>query len=405
MASEAEIEYAKRLSNSFLAATRGDGAVKISTNGSFDAAKIYTVMSSAAIPIQRFELTSPAQAQCDASVTIPGSAITMKAPENCNHYIFNTTKLTSNEVSVYHFMNIYLSYDVRNNGAPQFYIFDKDRRLIDNFLFGATPFISDQIRTITERSVFIDDFFPKYNICHFMFDKLPRWHIANSHFGERQAVLFNTGEYYSEIFSRLSACHSALCPSGARGTVFFSDVVIFSNSTLGLRHPAQHGADLHIDALRKLRDSVRGVASSASRRVMLIRKVGLPRQVANAVDLYPLLQRHGFELVDAEELSAREQIALFCETSVVMGVHGAGLTNLIFQPQGSVVIELLPPFIATLSYWVPATLLGARYLPLLCDDPEQGRIDSSLVKHNPAANNRRDVVVPVDDLEALLKTL
>ena len=44
-------------------------------------------------------------------------------------------------------------------------------------------------------------------------------------------------------------------------------------------------------------------------------------------------------------LSFREQIELFATAEVVIGVHGAGLANLVFAPENTLIIEL-----ATQSY-------------------------------------------------------
>jgi len=38
------------------------------------------------------------------------------------------------------------------------------------------------------------------------------------------------------------------------------------------------------------------------------------------------------------------QIKLFQETDILIGVHGAGLTNMIFMPQGSLVVEIVGKF-------------------------------------------------------------
>lgn len=39
-------------------------------------------------------------------------------------------------------------------------------------------------------------------------------------------------------------------------------------------------------------------------------------------------------------MSFKEQVALFSETSILLSNHGAGLTNMLFMPAGSNVIEL-----------------------------------------------------------------
>jgi capsular polysaccharide biosynthesis protein len=87
-----------------------------------------------------------------------------------------------------------------------------------------------------------------------------------------------------------------------------------------------------------------------------------------------------------------------------MGVHGAGLTNLAFQPQGAHVVELMAPMCGTAAYWIMSRPLGKSYHGLVCEDPEFGIVDQLAVTHNPQ-NNRRDVIVPIDQLDELLSGL
>lgn len=49
------------------------------------------------------------------------------------------------------------------------------------------------------------------------------------------------------------------------------------------------------------------------------------------------------EVFDTTQLSIREQVQLAAETRVLIGQHGAGLTNMVFMQPGGVVIEIHPP--------------------------------------------------------------
>jgi hypothetical protein len=54
------------------------------------------------------------------------------------------------------------------------------------------------------------------------------------------------------------------------------------------------------------------------------------RRVANFVEIMPILERLSIEPVVLEILSAEEQINLFQNAELIVGVHGAGLANLVF---------------------------------------------------------------------------
>lgn len=77
-----------------------------------------------------------------------------------------------------------------------------------------------------------------------------------------------------------------------------------------------------------------------SKKIYISRKDAFKRKVENESDLIPFLLRFGFEVVQMEKLSFKEQRELMRETKVLISIHGAGLSNLIFMPKDSKVVEL-----------------------------------------------------------------
>ena len=106
------------------------------------------------------------------------------------------------------------------------------------------------------------------------------------------------------------------------------------------------------------------------RRVFISRARASLRRLVNEDGIWPILEAAGFERVLMEEFSFEAQVALMRETAVLVAPHGAGLTNMIFCPPGTHVVELAdlgfpnPNFYALasamgLSYWlIPAEAVG-----------------------------------------------
>lgn len=321
------------------------------------------------------------------------------------HYVFKPDKLPRARISAYELHDVLLSFDVRNNGRVQFYLFTADGALVNGMFFGATPFIDEVFETVDAPAILIDDFFTKPNICHFMFDKLPRWMLAQPKFGVRLPLLFHEFDYAQSIFGALGQDLKFLARGNRRrGTIAIRNLVLVSDSMTRLHHPAGVGGPEHCKAIETIVSHLRPPGSSGSRRVMIDRAPQLPRNIKNRDSFEALVRSHGFEFHDPAKMSVVDQIALFADTRVMMGVHGAGLSNLAFQHAGATVIELMSPMCGTNAYWVMSQALGKQYHCVVCKDPEFGHVDQSSVKHNPM-NNRRDVVVPLNELDVLLGQL
>ncbi|MFC3416102.1 glycosyltransferase family 61 protein [Algoriphagus hitonicola] len=78
---------------------------------------------------------------------------------------------------------------------------------------------------------------------------------------------------------------------------------------------------------------------SPFRKVYLSRKRASKRKILNELDLELMLIKRDFELVSGDDLSLEDQIKLMSETKLLVGIHGAALTNMLFLPDGAKVLE------------------------------------------------------------------
>ena len=136
-----------------------------------------------------------------------------------------------------------------------------------------------------------------------------------------------------------------------------------------------------------------GAIAPGGRRKLLLLRRGT-RRIANLADLEPVIRDHGLEAVATEGLGLAEQVRLFSEARVVVGVHGAGLANAVFMPPGAAMVEVMPPWYMTACYLVLANEAGMRYRAV-----EGGRAD-------PAGKGaHQDVTVDPGQLDAQLRSL
>jgi hypothetical protein len=100
------------------------------------------------------------------------------------------------------------------------------------------------------------------------------------------------------------------------------------------------------------------------KRIFISRQKTRGRNVRNFEALQPLLKKHKIEIVELEPLRFSQQIQLFNGAEMVIGAHGAGLTNLLFCRSGTRVLELVSPHFAHQMYYYLAAVRGLdhRYL-------------------------------------------
>ena len=97
-------------------------------------------------------------------------------------------------------------------------------------------------------------------------------------------------------------------------------------------------------------------------RVYVARGDATVRRVANRDELQGVLDRYDIDTYLPGELSVREQVALFSRADLVVGPHGAGLTNVVFGEDLAVVELFGDKQIATFDRLAAALGHGYEYL-------------------------------------------
>ena len=116
-------------------------------------------------------------------------------------------------------------------------------------------------------------------------------------------------------------------------------------------------------------------AGGPGRRLFISRQGASSRRCLNEAALFALLAPQGFERLQLETLPVKEQLEAFAAAAVVVGVHGAGLTNLVACRPGATVLELLPGDGPFNHYFLMASVLGLRHGHLIGQRPDPARDD------------------------------
>jgi capsular polysaccharide biosynthesis protein len=110
-----------------------------------------------------------------------------------------------------------------------------------------------------------------------------------------------------------------------------------------------------------------------SHKVYVSRKQSNRRTFVNESDVVALFERFQYTILYTETMSFSEQVVAFSNTTVLVSMHGAGLTNMMWMPHGSKVFEIHRRIRNrndhhSLVYYTMASALGHQYYYQWCDD-------------------------------------
>jgi capsular polysaccharide biosynthesis protein len=108
------------------------------------------------------------------------------------------------------------------------------------------------------------------------------------------------------------------------------------------------------------------------------------RVMHNEAELEEALRPLGFTTFVVGDAPVTEQIRAFSGARVIVGAHGAGLTNLIFAPPGAFVLEIATPgSVSMAEFRFIAGALGQRIVTLVAQRPgDNARPDVIPLKWN-----------------------
>ncbi len=131
-----------------------------------------------------------------------------------------------------------------------------------------------------------------------------------------------------------------------------------------------------------------------NKKIYISRKKAGYRKILNEPALELLLNSEGFNKVFLEDFSFDEQVQLLHEANIVLGIHGAGLTNILFMQPGSHIINLISDQHHEFCYLSIASVANVNYSHINCQ--------SHTKKTNPAYN---DITVDVNKIKEILNLI
>ncbi|UOY10289.1 DUF563 domain-containing protein [Methanonatronarchaeum sp. AMET6-2] len=94
------------------------------------------------------------------------------------------------------------------------------------------------------------------------------------------------------------------------------------------------------------------------------------RKVVNFKSLIDIIHEFGGESYVLEEMEFEEQVKLFAESGMIIGLHGAGLLNMIFADD-PVIVEIFPSDVIKPHFYFIADMMGFTYEPFVSDSKNE----------------------------------
>lgn len=140
-------------------------------------------------------------------------------------------------------------------------------------------------------------------------------------------------------------------------------------------HDIQIG-DYHDDLMKELSISLRkgGIPKHGNTRLFIQRLSKTERKIVNESEVLSTFLSWGFTIVNFETMNFTEQIKVAGEASILAGVHGAGLTNMLFMERGSKIFELTTVLNGEQYYYYTlSNSLGHEYYYQKCESEVSGK--------------------------------
>ncbi len=116
-------------------------------------------------------------------------------------------------------------------------------------------------------------------------------------------------------------------------------------------------------------------SDAGERKIYLTRAKHRRRTIRNNDEIEAIMQGYGFEIVDADTLTLPQQIELFANCRHLVGIHGAGISNILYRyPKKLSLFEIREPLRPNLpmyaGYHNTAVALGYNYGATLGQDSD-----------------------------------
>ncbi|MEV7398348.1 glycosyltransferase 61 family protein [Aeromicrobium sp. NPDC092404] len=229
---------------------------------------------------------------------------------------------------------------------------------------------------------------------HFLLDVLPRWGVFEESMPGREPDAIHvpsTTRYHRELLA-LSGLDRLPVIEASRSTAVRARHLLVPSPA----NPMEVAPRGMVEWVRRTFPAVE--TADKPKRIFVTRTGGRnTRRLIEEPELWPELEGRGFVRIDPGAMSVRDQIDHFAAADVIVGIHGAALTNLVFAKPGVSVLELFTSTYVKHCFWaITDSIEGASYRYLIGGEPRPAG-ELSGIQADISLDPKR-VLAAVDDL-------
>ena len=243
---------------------------------------------------------------------------------------------------------------------------------------------------------------------HWLVDVMPRIWLLREHSPYATPDRWYIGPLNHEMQRQMLALYGVtpdMCLRDLGGVVTFEAAVCTAfrfteplgtrpSYDSGIHHRGWSAAFVNDIRERARRRHVAAVPPANAPHLYVSRADAMHRHTRNEAAVRVLVETRGFTVIERGRMTFEEQVRAFSGARIIVGTHGAGLTNVIWAPAGALLLELLPERLDDTGYRFLSALAGHRHHYLICRQFEH--------QHGPAF---ADIEVDVALLRSALGTL